>query len=534
MEVGDRHLGCRHEVQVVAGDDVHLVFLVRDLAGAPGRRRVDHGRRPDLGEAVLAGVDVEEPADQGALERRSEAAIDGKAGARDLGARARARRSQVGRHLPVRPALPGRPSGGASAPTSPLNGWTWAAARPRSGSSRSPLRRRPARRGRPGWGSAAAGPRRSPRPSPARRRSPRSARRPRSTGPCRPAVSGPFGSAPPRIASPIAFDAVFRSAFRRSPSASSSRRRASAARAASTIAGSSPLSIAPWRIGCRRHPGGAAGRRSCARLDGRSAGRREQAIVDEGRLEAGQQPARPRSVRAAQEGQVERGEGPPGGSAGVGRGREDQRLPGVAGRRRPAAAALRARAASQARCSGPSPPASAGSRVVAHGDPRLVRRERLQPGVGGGDPLARASPASAAVSGAPFSASIRASMSTPGIWRSRARWPKAGRNAAATAATSAADRAASSGRRSRGRPAARPAPRAGRRVGQPVEFVEQARDGVRAVGIELDRGLRPGAQEEQAELLRRHDLGRSRGRPRRGPSRSTSCGRRCSGTRRAR
>ena len=69
MEVRDRHLGRRDQVQLVAGDDVHLVFLVRDLPGPARRVRVDHGRRPDLGEAVLAGVDVEEPVDERALER---------------------------------------------------------------------------------------------------------------------------------------------------------------------------------------------------------------------------------------------------------------------------------------------------------------------------------------------------------------------------------------------------------------------------------------------------------------------------------
>ena len=71
MEVGDRDLGGRDQVQLVAGHDVHLVFLVRDLAGAAGRRRVDHGRRPDLGEPVLAGVHVEEHSDQRALEAAS-------------------------------------------------------------------------------------------------------------------------------------------------------------------------------------------------------------------------------------------------------------------------------------------------------------------------------------------------------------------------------------------------------------------------------------------------------------------------------
>ena len=54
VDVRDRDLGGRDQVQVVAGDDVHLVLLVRDLAGAARRGRVDDDRRPDLGEAVLA------------------------------------------------------------------------------------------------------------------------------------------------------------------------------------------------------------------------------------------------------------------------------------------------------------------------------------------------------------------------------------------------------------------------------------------------------------------------------------------------
>ena len=37
MEVRDRDLGGRDQVQVVARDDVHLVFLVRDLARCRAR-----------------------------------------------------------------------------------------------------------------------------------------------------------------------------------------------------------------------------------------------------------------------------------------------------------------------------------------------------------------------------------------------------------------------------------------------------------------------------------------------------------------
>ena len=108
VEVRDRDLGRRDQVQVVAGDDVHLVFLVGDLAGAARGRRVDDDRRPDLGEAVLAGVDVEEPVDQGALERGAGALVDREARAGDL--RAARQVDDVERlgDLPVRLALPRR------------------------------------------------------------------------------------------------------------------------------------------------------------------------------------------------------------------------------------------------------------------------------------------------------------------------------------------------------------------------------------------------------------------------------------------
>jgi hypothetical protein len=62
-------------------------------------------------------------------------------------------------------------------------------------------------------------------------------------------------------------------------------------------------------------------------------GRRPQPLLDEGRLEAAQQPACPRPVRAAQEGEVQGAKGPPGRQAELGCGREDQGLPGIAGRR---------------------------------------------------------------------------------------------------------------------------------------------------------------------------------------------------------
>ncbi len=111
VQVGHRDLGRGREVQVVAGDDVHLVFLVRDLPGAPRRRRVDDDRRPDLGEAVLGGVDVEEPRDQRPLEPRARALVHREAGARDLGAADVVDDVERLAQLPVRLPGPGRAIG---------------------------------------------------------------------------------------------------------------------------------------------------------------------------------------------------------------------------------------------------------------------------------------------------------------------------------------------------------------------------------------------------------------------------------------
>ena len=112
MEVRDRDLGRRDQVQLVAGHDVHLVFLVGDLPGPAGAVGVDDGRRPDLGEAVLAGVDVEEPVDEAALERRAGALVDREAGAGDLRAAGVVDDVERLAELPVRLARPGRATGG--------------------------------------------------------------------------------------------------------------------------------------------------------------------------------------------------------------------------------------------------------------------------------------------------------------------------------------------------------------------------------------------------------------------------------------
>ena len=123
MEVRDRDLGRRDQVEVVAGDDVHLVFLVRDLAGAARGVAVDDDRRPDLGHAVLGDVDVEEPVD----ERRAgggipspcrrgspEPAIFAPRGRSMMSSASAISQWGLRRHV--------SPPAGASAPTSPSRG----------------------------------------------------------------------------------------------------------------------------------------------------------------------------------------------------------------------------------------------------------------------------------------------------------------------------------------------------------------------------------------------------------------------------
>ena len=76
------------------------------------RRRVDDGRRPDLGHPVLARVDVEEPVDEAALERRPGALVDREARAGDLGAAGVVDDVELIAELPVRSAGPGRATRG--------------------------------------------------------------------------------------------------------------------------------------------------------------------------------------------------------------------------------------------------------------------------------------------------------------------------------------------------------------------------------------------------------------------------------------
>ena len=240
MEVGDRDLGGRDQVQVVARRDVHLVFLVGDLPGAARGRRVHDRRRPDLGEAVLGGVDVQEPGDQAALEPRAGALVDREPGAGDLRAARVVDDVECLADLPVGPALPGGAvrrhdlAGAVLAPGPDRDVGLLAAHRDLGvggvGDAQEQvlelgLGRRQlgvdlvdAQAGRRRRGTQLAPPR--GRPGARRRGWPRRS----------------------------ACEAALRSALRPSDSDWSRRRRASTSMARSTSAGSSRLSMAPWRI----------------------------------------------------------------------------------------------------------------------------------------------------------------------------------------------------------------------------------------------------------------------------------------------
>ena len=333
-------------------------------------------------------------------------------------------------HVPVRPALPvlrrarrrrrpRRSSGWTRGSCSPHSRTVTLASSPPTGTSGSAglgMRRRD-RRGRPRPSASSASSRRSVRRRPSTRPS---ARRP----------PGRSASAPARTASPIAFEARLRSALSRSPSASSSRRRASSGQRLIDERRILALVDAPLadrvRVLAQPLQPDAHALASAAR---RRLRRGAQSLDHERRLETGQQPARPRAVRAARGTRRRwRAKARPLGSPRSVGDREDRAparpcppLGRSLGRQRPRA--RRGSAAGRARVGAHG----AGSRVGPDGDPGAVRGVRVQPAPGGGDPL-REDRVSRAVSGLPFSAAMRARGRRPrGSGRAAARWPKAGR-----------------------------------------------------------------------------------------------------------
>ena len=119
------------------------------------------------------------------------------------------------------------------------------------------------------------------------------------------------------------------------------------------------------------------------------AGRGPQAGDDEGRLQAGQEPAGARPVGTAEEGEVGGSEGTPGGERRVAGDLEEERLPGVAAegflplRRDGEPAEEDALVLAEGR-------RLRWERVATDADDRGVRGVAVQPGAGGGE-LGRAS-----------------------------------------------------------------------------------------------------------------------------------------------
>ena len=404
------------------------------------RGGVDDGRRPDLGEAVLAGVDVEEPVDQAALERGAGALVDREAGAGDLGAAGVVEDVERLAELPVRLARPGRAAGrrvGADLALDRLVARQQLAPRPdrdvgllatdrdvgvgrvRDAQEQVVERRLGRRR--------------------ARRRAP-SIRSPAAVDAARSsATSGPSGAAPALIASPIRFEAALRSAL--SASLSPSSRRRSRVELEGPVDERRVLALVDRALadGVRLvaeplQPDAHAAPPPC-----RAAASRSRPMTNVA-IEAGEQPAGPRPVRPAEERTVERRERASAASRPPSVGRREDARP--ARRRRAGGARLAAASASAARIARAAPrrasAASAGSVVAgrairarsgayASSQPRAAPTRSSR--------IARLALASARL---PFSAATRAATSTPGIWTSSARCANAGRNAAASAATSAA------------------------------------------------------------------------------------------------
>ena len=91
VEVGHRHLGGRDQPEVLLGVAVEVVAELRQVAGADQALALHHRGRVDLGVAVLAGVQVEHPGDQRALQPRARAAAARRSASPRPSRRARSR-----------------------------------------------------------------------------------------------------------------------------------------------------------------------------------------------------------------------------------------------------------------------------------------------------------------------------------------------------------------------------------------------------------------------------------------------------------
>ena len=86
MHVRYRHLGGWRQVEAVATNHIHLVFLVGNLPRAACRRLVDQDWWPDLGETVLAHMGVEEEIDERTNQRGTVGAVRREGRTRNFGA----------------------------------------------------------------------------------------------------------------------------------------------------------------------------------------------------------------------------------------------------------------------------------------------------------------------------------------------------------------------------------------------------------------------------------------------------------------
>ncbi len=85
MQVGDGDLCGGDQVEIVLGAVIDLVAEFGELAGADEALGFDEEGWADLGVAVLSGVEIEQEADEGALESGSGPAIDDEGAAGDFG-----------------------------------------------------------------------------------------------------------------------------------------------------------------------------------------------------------------------------------------------------------------------------------------------------------------------------------------------------------------------------------------------------------------------------------------------------------------
>ena len=240
------------------------------------------------------------------------------------------------------------------------------------------------------------------------------------------------------------------------------------------------------------------------------AGRLPQAGDHEGRIKARQEPPGARAVGPAEEREVDRAERAAGRERRVPGDPEEERLPGVAAVR----VLLLGRDGEPAQ---EDPLVLAerrrldGERVAPDAHDRALRGVRVQPGAGGGEPLGqgcrlagreRSALLLGHASGDVHAGDLGQEGEVPEgrpVCGGSLGGDRAGELDVAEEPLGVRRQLAAVGSTGHG-------------GGQLVELVEEARDRVRALGVELDGLVRAGPQEEEAERLRGQDLGHPVGR----------------------